>query len=60
MMDKKEAYRILTDNNQNILDSTYPLQFNKKWVEAYHIAVDNLKEGGEYGIYDNKNKFLGK
>ena len=60
-MNKQEAYKILTDNNQSILDSVYPLQFNEKWVEAYHIAVDNLKEGGEeYGIYDNKNKFLGK
>ncbi len=46
-MNKQEAYKILTDDNQNILDSAYPLQFNKKWIEAYHIAVDNLKEGGE-------------
>ena len=44
-MDKQEAYKILTDDNQNVLDSIHPyLHFNKKWVEAYHIAVDNLKE----------------
>ena len=41
-MNKKEAYKILTDNNQKVLDSINPLQINKKWVEAYHIAVNNL------------------
>lgn len=46
-MSKQEAYKILTDNHQSILNSVYPLQFNEKWIEAYHIAVDNLKEGGE-------------
>lgn len=43
-MNKQEAYKILTDDNQPIFDSIHPLQFNKKWVEAYHVAVDNLKE----------------
>lgn len=46
-MNKKEAYKILTDNNQNVLDSINPLQFNKKWLEAYHIAVNNLNENIE-------------
>lgn len=41
-MNKKEAYKILTDNNQKVLDSINPLQINKKWLEAYHIAVNNL------------------
>ncbi len=41
-MNKQEAYKILTDDNQAVLDSSY--QFNKKWVEAYHIAVNNLQQ----------------
>ena len=43
-MDKKEALKILTDDNQNIIDSFYPFQVNKKWKEAYDIAVNNLRK----------------
>ena len=43
-MDKKEALKVLTDDNQNIIDSIYPLQFNEKWTEAYDIAVNNLRK----------------
>ena len=43
-MDKKEALKVLTDDDQYILDSIYPLQFNEKWTEAYKVAVNNLRK----------------
>lgn len=43
-MDKKEALKVLTDDDQYVIDSIYPLQFNKKWKEAYDIAVNNLRK----------------
>lgn len=49
-MDKIEAYKILTDEKQKVIDSTYPIvKFNEKWLKAYNTAKKYLKMDIEKG-----------